>query len=1397
MPSKALEVNIKSSRVDVTISDKYAVLQEVMSKYKGIMESFNTFLTELCHPYKNWQFIVKEARGFSLDYFHLTKTHPKGPDAVKVYIDIFIEAIQASSKTDVQSDAADDLLLYIQKIIKEAGSDLPRFLSVLEYAYEQIMSLEEEEFFFFVKSFYQINQAAKVFFKKVSSENGYGLLNALFIKYLKSSLTYWLQLDDPFVWFSNEADYPDVHKKGLQEIFDPISHATLTSLNHKLESAVAGYDPDSRVLLDNLTQLPGYRQIAEIYRGIPQKLLSAGEDRGQGMYWKLVFLFHVMNTEGLSSIHEETLREINRTFSWLIGNEEQQDLQLLMQKTFAILKSSIQRYPSTALHCLQNMGKVVYGTDRSEWVDFFIDSVIDLGFQTPDLKGVSDTWQIKVNAAHIQNIRTWMELIELSPKWSKKLISSLIIYLSIGGVFIKDTDIFPRDITRFLNSDISPIYNLVKQLMRLLPAFFNDIGAEGLLRDISTDIDEVCQRKDVLIHFLRKQSHVESSNQIVELMEATLNFWRSKDKEGLKPFIPDNIFQQIETDGLYVDGVHRLLNRLFKAAAFTRTTDLLIASEGHIQAAKAKSLGPGVSEVDQKRIDLAISLYRLLYQKYHLSFIELDNYLNQCQPSTFPDLEKLKAALADPDATLKLVKLLVYLEKLKESILSSEEYEIREDIYHKRHFTVDIPSMYGSYHEKKFDTLGLTFRLESLVNILFENLVENINLELITKDTFSQIYNYLLLFNQALSLDGIVSSEMERQLDLLARSLEIRAFSFTQFLDIFHGFSQAVRNMVNDYFDNLHQQNLINILSRFPIDALLPKYRPQEKEIDRDKFMHRVSEVFLRERISSALGLQQLDLFLSRIMNTLFQQSDKVPKDNLRLLLNYDPQKAVTPINPVKKGVSNIIHLGNKGLNLVRLSRYGFPVPPGFIITTEVFRALDVINNYPPAEKNLKDQMAHEISVLEKITGKSFGNPKNPLLLSVRSGSAISQPGMMDTFLNVGINEDIVRGIIDITGEEWFAWDCYRRFLQSYGMAFGLTRDDFDDIIGQYKKDVGIPVKIDFTGEQMRQVALAYKEFIRKQGIQVEESPFNQLHITVKKVFESWNTTKAKTYRNIIRISDDWGTAVTVQTMVFGNLTQQSGSGVVFTHSPRWSGDMINLWGDFTLGNQGEDVVSGLVKTIPISLKQAEMEGRKEGITLESHFPDIYQTIKDLAKNLIYTWNWSPQEMEFTFESNQKKDLYFLQTRDMAIRERKKVLSFLTSPESESRLVGHGIGVSGGAMTGRAVFNLEEIHHWREKEPDTSLILIRGDTVPDDIKEIYEADGLLTARGGSTSHAAIVAHRLGKTCVVGCGNLICFEKTSNCSLDSIHLNSGDWLSIDGREGSIFSGKRDIKEMARR
>ena len=265
---------------------------------------------------------------------------------------------------------------------------------------------------------------------------------------------------------------------------------------------------------------------------------------------------------------------------------------------------------------------------------------------------------------------------------------------------------------------------------------------------------------------------------------------------------------------------------------------------------------------------------------------------------------------------------------------------------------------------------------------------------------------------------------------------------------------------------------------------------------------------------------------------------------------------------------------GNKGLNMAKLKAFGLPVPPGFIITTEVFRCWEIIESYLPAEENFKEQVQRHIRVVEKETGREFGNPGNPLLFSVRSGSSISQPGMMDTFLNVGVNEEIIQGLAAITDNEWFAWDNYRRFLQCYGMSLGIERDDFDAIISELKRRAGVQFKRDMSGQQMRKVAITYKSHIKDSGIDVPDDPMEQLFVTIRNVIESWESPKAKTYRKIMGISDDWGTAVTVQTMVYGNVSKQSGAGVFFTHNPRWSGDSLRLWGDFTIGNQGEDAVS-------------------------------------------------------------------------------------------------------------------------------------------------------------------------------------------------------------------------------
>lgn len=1407
--------------VDVQIDAKYAVLQDVMSQYYGLMESVNTFLEELSHPYKNWRFILKEARNISLNHFHLIKPHPQGHEAARLFFQIFFEAVDEVEQPNTRIDAVDNILLFVQKIIREAGTHFTAFKPIIGDTFKRITAYDDDIFFLFVKSFYQINRLAEQLAEHESDEETDATaVNQLLRRYFHHTYTYWLSEIDPKAWFEKEIAEFDASARyamDFETLFQDISHHRIHHYNQRLEEILKHCPMASCRTTRQMLELPGYGEFVGIYQQMPQNIFKAASvlddpcrkcETGQTCLieetvssckecrhcnqGKLLFLFHIMNISGLSAIHEETLRDLNRTLTWLIVHEDHKNVRRLLQQTFSILRERANQYPGTALNCILNMGESVYKTDDSDLINYFIDSVIDLGFQSPMIGGVGNDWQIRVNQTHLQNIRTWLEIIELKPQWSTRLLSALIINLSLCGVFIKDTDLFPRDITRLLNSGIEPVYNPVKQLCRLFPAFFNDIGAEGELREISTRIDELTHRRDILIHFLRKQSHVESSNRIIGFMEAVLHFWETRDKAPLKAFIPPSIYLQIDTTGPYIEGVHDVIAKL-ESAGLSLPTDILSFNDDKLNAF-CKKIGD-VSAQDLERVQLAFAFYKLLNQKYNLDMVELDHYLMHLNAEELPDLNLLKTALNEPELKKKIYRLLDYLELLKALILSPKTYEIRENIYKKRHFTVDIPSMYGSYHETKFDALGLTFRIESLVNVLFEELVENIDLSLITKTTFFQIYNRLQLFVKALKLDGISSVEIEGQLELLAHSLEVRGFSYTQYLDIFKGFARAVKKIINDHFNSIHEQNLSIILSQVPLEEIQAKYLPQKNRLDQEKLGYRVSEVFFRERLSFSLGLTQLDLLLSRVLNILYHQSDKLPNTKLRLLLNYDPGRAMTSIDKPLDKLASTIHMGNKGLMLSKLKSFGWPVPPGFIITTEVFRCREIIDTYLPAEQNFKEQVASHIKRLEKITGKAFGRPHDALLLSVRSGSTISQPGMMDTFLNVGMNDDIAAGMAAQTGNAWFAWDNYRRFLQLYGMAFGLERDEFDAIISGFKQKLGIPFKRNFTGEQMRLMALAYKDRIRDDGIHFEERPFEQLIMTIKSVLASWQSAKAIAYRKIMGISDDWGTAVTIQRMIFGNVSRLSGSGVFFTHSPKLSSDVLRLWGDFTIGNQGEDVASGLVQTLAISNIQNEIEQRETHVTLESHFPDIYTALKNLAHELIYKKGWGPQEMEFTFESPARKDLYLLQSRDMAIRKRRKKLTFDVELLTRNNFLGHGIGIGGGAMSGRIVFDLNEINRWRREEPHISLILVRNDTVPDDILEISAADGLLTARGGLTSHAAVVAHRLGKTSVVGCDAMRVDEKQKICLFADKLLHPGDHISIDGQTGSVYQGLLKIKEDA--
>ena len=350
----------------------------------------------------------------------------------------------------------------------------------------------------------------------------------------------------------------------------------------------------------------------------------------------------------------------------------------------------------------------------------------------------------------------------------------------------------------------------------------------------------------------------------------------------------------------------------------------------------------------------------------------------------------------------------------------------------------------------------------------------------------------------------------------------------------------------------------------------------------------KLQENFLRSLLSSAFGLQVLDNFISKTIDTLQAELEKFrdQKAMLNLVVTYNPDLTVTHIYDDTPAIDNQIMLGNKGYWLKRMASFGFPVPKGFILTTEVFRCLEAVTGYKSILEDLHHRIGLAIHKLERATGRRFGNEDRPLLLSVRSGAAISMPGMMDTFLNVGINKEICESLSKKPGFEWAAWDCYRRFLQSWGMNEGLDRNFFDHIIDNFKTRFNVTKKLLFSPTQMKEIALTYRDEIQKQGITIFDKPEDQLKYAIMQTFASWNSTRAKVYRKQMNISDEWGTAVTIMSMIFGNLNEEAGSGVTFTRDPNGQSRELQLFGDFFFGVQGDDIVSGLIETYPISEAQ-------------------------------------------------------------------------------------------------------------------------------------------------------------------------------------------------------------------
>ncbi|MBP8644878.1 MAG: hypothetical protein KBH99_01995 [Syntrophobacteraceae bacterium] len=1407
--SDALNRNMDLTNVKVVIPEVFEVLREAVKGYAGKEQQAHELLLEYHHRFRNWKFVIQETWRYSVSNLRLFQHHPNNGRILALLSHILLEALTQSESAANRNLAADHLLALWIKVVEEMPQTVAQpaeeewiggasiqlesitamHQGILRWYLGRLHELPPNLFEHIMGSYYPLKRLAGKLYRLWEIPSSFLELRKLLDRLLTESYRFWLQRQDPGVWLARQTGH-SLQDAPWFDLVSPLGHDRWKVLLRRIEEEIASLK-DDREAVGTMLDFPDFHDIVRAYRTLPEAL-KPFDDPASDTHPSMLMRLRIMETKGLEGIHEETLREINFEIEKWVRRESVEKLRDLLERLFEVLNSCLQKHPQAALQIVRTVAMEILDTNDRALIDHFVRQVIQMGFQTPNLGGVSQHWQMQVNPAHLLNVRIWLDIIRKNPARTRTLLSALIVNLSLGGIYIRDTDLFQKDVSELLHAPIRPVYNLVKQLAKLFPVYFNQIGAEGQLRDVSTDIDEITGRADRLIHFLRKQSHVESNNVIVGFIEDIMAFWRTLDRNRIRDRVPPEIFEAVPTAGPLVEEVHRIFTAIFASRTIHHATDLLDLTESQIRTLIWSV--PDVSERERQRAFLLIQLYQLLHEKYALSFKDLQVHLQRAAIIGLPNPAALMDAMNHPDPIVKLGATLDYLEELKDVVLNPSELKIQENIYYKRHIAVDIPSMYGSYNERKFDALGLTFRLENLANILFEEIIYSFNLSFITHATFFRIARVLPLFIRALEIDGITSNRLERQEELFQKAIEIRRFSHSQYMDIFRGFSEAIKQIIQTNYHAVHEGNLDLILKQLNDDSLIPRYRREGHGESATERTQRLSESFLRDLIAETFGLQYFDHFISSILTTLATQKEELSIELLDLLLSYDPEKTISMVYDPYPMCYDLIHMGNKAYTLAKLHNLGFRVPPAFVITTEYFRCRSVIESLNPPREDFEQRVMDYIGRLECEMGRRFACPQNSLLLSVRSGSAVSMPGMMNTFLNVGINEQIVEGLIAQTGEGWFAWDNYRRFLQSWGMSFGMQRNEFDAIMNHYKKRYRRQVKREFLPEEIRELALAYRQAILDRHIDFSEDPREQLFTAIRQVMASWHAPKAITYREIMGLSENWGTAVTIQAMVYGNLDTRSGAGVMFTHDPWTSEDKVSVVGDFTLGNQGEDVVGGLVKTLPLSEVQRLSQGERKEHSLETLFPKVYQHLVKIAKDLIYGQNWAPQEIEFTFQGDCEENVYILQSRDMSPRIRRRYPVFRTTERLHSAYVGSGIGVSGGALSGLAAFDLESISRLRKEHVEKPVILLRSDTVPDDIREISIADGILTGKGGATSHAAIVAHRLGKTCVVGFSRMRLWELDKKCTINGHVIHTGDTIGIDGRSGAVYIGYHEIEHV---
>ncbi|MEF3694309.1 MAG: PEP/pyruvate-binding domain-containing protein [Candidatus Cloacimonadota bacterium] len=1327
--SKALSQNLEITKVHEIVMDEEALhILEISQAQYGIHQRAELFLEELFHPFVNPDICRDLMRQSVLGDLWFFAGHEDKLRIISALISYYerLWSLCISQKTGIK--LIDDYLEFTQALIS--------YPMLLEGHFETILNMLQEWRREAPRLFIESSSQLKRALLKVNSAHQSEAALDLVCQVLQDNLLFW----------ENTAD--------LSSWAGALAGSSSFDINYQ--------DLKQDIQSKRFEDVPAFSELAIWHRDRISEIKSSVK--------RVHFIIFLLSLPGMHNMMDHLLWDLNRQLAGLFNKLERSEQSDLLDSVFKTLKGLQPSHPGIVLDCMETIAKAILSENDPGLTKELMQFIVDLGFSAPGKIGIDKNWQIVVDKNHVKHLRILLELIALNPLQNKDLVAFTVISLTREGVFIADTDFFQKDVSAFLNAKLKPIYVQSKHLLRLFPVFYNEIGAEGEIRDTSTSLDELCQREDRLIHFLRKQIHTESNNTHIRLIERILQYWIDLNPEPLRDLLPLDVWAYVSSPDSITQKQSQATRDFLDSLSLT-TGQLLNLSWQKVESFFPKDS----SDVCLKRLRHLAYCHFLLKDKYNLDPYDVVKFLAHYPFFKVKEQNRLRMSLIRRDYDSSIRQMLNYIGLLNATVLDPKPSEAWENIYYKRHIAAGIPSMYGSYKEPKLEAMGMIFRLENVIRRLFENSIAQLNLEYINGKTLKRIIRILELYDFAMRQERVTSDAFGSALDMLISLERNRNASLDQYMDIFKLLKDSVNEIINEYYYRFYDSELRQI------------FKGEKDRASRERF----AEEFYRELLSKSFLVQGLDGFITHILESLSTMTVLFSPQDVQKLMNYDPDTLFFHLSSKNSRIENQVLLGSKAYYLKRMHQYEFPIPTGFVLTTDLFRNRDIVNKHPDISAEFDRLLGENLEGLELETGLKFGDPHKPLLLSVRSGAPMSLPGAMDTFLNIGLNDEITLGLSRMPNYGWTAWDCYRRLIQSWGMAHGIPRDEFDQVMLDHKQRFNVNQKTQFTDEQMRSMVDDYKAVLAVHRVCLEQNPFRQIYLAISHVLDSWNTERARIYRAKLHISEHWGTAVIVQKMVMGNISLESGSGVLFTHAD-WNPESgICLNGDFTICSQGEDVVAGLVHTLPISEAQRLQSASETELSLEKDFPAIYNRVHRIATQLIQEKNYPHQEIEFTFEGKAEDQLYILQTRNQVIQ---KVPDYqVLGAENEIlSLLASGIGIGKGALNGIIVMTAQDIQSY--KQSSESLILVRPDTAPDDIPLLFECQGLLTSRGGVTSHAAVTATRLGLIGVVNCRDMVVLDSQALCTIGGTILRAGDKIALDATSGKIYLGHYQLQSV---